>query len=45
MSLDGRFGRDVRTRSAPDALTIGPDGDLWYASGNEGRIGRVDLRP
>jgi hypothetical protein len=43
MTLDGTFGADVRTKSSPDALTIGPDGALWYAAGNEGRIGRVDI--
>ena len=42
MSYSGFFGRPVRTKSAPDAITVGPDGDLWYASGNESKIGRID---
>jgi len=41
MSLDGSFGRDVRTKSSPDGLTVGPDGALWYVSGNEGKVGRL----
>ncbi len=44
MAPGGVFGPDVRTKSAPDSITIGPGGDLWYASGDEGRIGRFDLR-
>ena len=28
-------------RSEPDALTLGPDGDVRYVSGNEGPVGRV----
>jgi virginiamycin B lyase len=44
MSLGGVFGRDIRTKSAPDSITIGPGGDVWYASGDDARIGRVDLR-
>jgi len=43
MSYGGGFGRPLRTKSAPDAITIGPDGNLWYASGNEAKIGRVEL--
>jgi virginiamycin B lyase len=38
---DGRFGHELRLRSHPDALTRGPDGDVWYVSGDEGRIGHV----
>ena len=41
MRFDGRFGRDLRLRSHPDALTLGPGGDLWYVAGDEGRIGRI----
>jgi hypothetical protein len=41
MSLDGRVGRPPALRSEPDALTLGPDGDVWYVSGNEGTVGRV----
>jgi virginiamycin B lyase len=43
MSLDGTFGRALRTKSDPDGVTIGPDGNLWYFSGNQGKVGRVDL--
>jgi virginiamycin B lyase len=43
MSYSGALGRPVTTKSAPDAITIGPDGALWYASGNEAKIGRLDL--
>ena len=43
LSLGGAFGRPVRTKSSPDAITIGPDGNLWYASGNESKIGRLDI--
>jgi len=43
MSLGGAFGRPVPTKSTPDAITIGPDGNLWYASGNESKIGRLDI--
>jgi virginiamycin B lyase len=43
MSLGGAFGRPVRTKSSPDAITIGPGGNLWYASGNESKIGRLDI--
>jgi len=39
---DGRFSRrELRLRSHPDALALGPDGDVWYVAGDEGRIGRV----
>jgi len=38
---DGSFGRELRLRSHPDALAFGPDGDVWYVAGDEGRIGRV----
>jgi streptogramin lyase len=41
MSLDGGFGRPLRLKSHPDALTIGPDGDVWYVAGDEGKIGHV----
>ena len=44
MSLGGVFGRDIRTKSAPDSVTVGPGGDLWYASGDDARIGRLELR-
>ena len=43
MSLDGAFGRPVQTKSTPDAITVGPDGALWYAAGNEGKVGRLDI--
>jgi virginiamycin B lyase len=43
MSLKGRFGRPIRTKSSPDAIALGIDGNLWYASGNEAKVGRVDL--
>ena len=43
MSYGGAFGRPLRTKSAPDAITIGPDGALWYASGNESKIGRIEI--
>ena len=43
MSYGGAFGRPLGTKSAPDRITIGPDGDLWYVSGNESRIGRIDI--
>jgi virginiamycin B lyase len=39
----GWYGREVRTKSSPDAITLGPDGNLWYTSGNESRIGRLKL--
>jgi hypothetical protein len=41
LSPYGVFRRDIRLRSHPDSLTLGPDGDLWYAAGDEGRIGRI----
>jgi virginiamycin B lyase len=41
MSVDGHFGRELRLRSHPDAITLSPDGDAWYASGDEGKVGRV----
>jgi virginiamycin B lyase len=44
MTVGGAFGRDIRTKSRPDALTIGPDGDLWYLASDEGRIGHLELR-
>jgi virginiamycin B lyase len=43
MSYGGYFGRPLRTKSVPDAITIGPDGNLWYASGNEATIGRIEI--
>jgi len=43
MTLGGAFGGPVRIKSSPDAITIGPDGNLWYASGDESRIGRLDI--
>jgi streptogramin lyase len=43
MSYFGALGRPVRTKSAPDAITVDPDGNLWYASGNESKIGRLEL--
>ena len=39
----GWYGREVRTKSSPDAITLGPDGNLWYTSGNESKIGRLKL--
>ena len=39
----GWFGREVRTKSSPDALTLGPDGNLWYTADDEDRIGRLTL--
>jgi virginiamycin B lyase len=39
----GWYDRELRTKSAPDAITIGPDGNLWYASGNESKIGRLEI--
>ena len=33
----------ARTKSAPDAITVGPDGALWYVSGNEGKVGRLAI--
>jgi hypothetical protein len=41
MSLDGRFGRELPLRSHPDAMTFGPDGNVWYVAGDEGKVGRV----
>ena len=26
----GGFGREAGTKSSPDAITVGPDGNLWY---------------
>ena len=43
MSYGGVFGRPLRTKSAPDRITIGPDGNLWYAAGNDGKIGRIAI--
>ena len=43
MSYGGAFSRPLRTKSAPDAITIGSDGALWYASGNEAKIGRIEI--
>jgi virginiamycin B lyase len=43
MHLDGTFARDVRTKSAPDAATLGPDGALWYAASDDGAIGRYEF--
>jgi streptogramin lyase len=42
MHPDGTFDREVRTKSAPDSSTLGPDGALWYAASDQGRIGRYD---
>jgi virginiamycin B lyase len=42
MTSWGWFGPALRTKSTPDALTRGPDGAIWYAAGNEGKIGRLD---
>jgi virginiamycin B lyase len=41
MSYWGWFGHAARTKSEPDALTRGPDGNVWYTAGNEGTIGRL----
>jgi virginiamycin B lyase len=43
LRLWGGFGRELRTKSSPDAITLGPDGALWYTSGNEAKIGRLEL--
>ena len=43
MSYGGAFSRPLRTKSEPDAITIGSDGALWYASGNESKIGRIEI--
>jgi virginiamycin B lyase len=43
LSYGGYFGRSLRTRSAPDRITIGPDGNLWYAAGNDAKIGHIEL--
>jgi hypothetical protein len=43
MSYGGALGRIAPVKSAPDAITIGPDGALWYASGNESKIGRLEI--
>ena len=29
--------------AVPADITSGPDGALWYASGNEGKIGRLEI--
>ncbi len=42
MTTDGTLGRNIRVRSAPDALTLSPDGALWYVSGDEGKVGRLE---
>ena len=39
----GEFGRELRTKSSPDAITLGPDGALWYTSGDESKIGRLEI--
>jgi streptogramin lyase len=33
----------VATKSSPSALTVGPDGNLWYASDSFAAVGRIDL--
>ena len=43
MTLDGTFSREARLRSAPDAIALGPDGALWYVSGDDAKIGRVAI--
>ena len=43
LNKGGWFGREVRTKCSPDALTLGPDGNLWYTADNEDRIGRLTL--
>jgi virginiamycin B lyase len=43
MSYAGALGRFTPVKSGPDAITIGPDGALWYASGNESKIGRLEI--
>jgi virginiamycin B lyase len=40
---DGSLRRPVATKSSPSALTIGPDGNLWYASDSFAAVGRIDL--
>ncbi len=43
MEHGGAFGASRRIKSSPDAMTIGPDGAVWYASADgDGRVGRVD---
>ena len=42
MSYWGWFGHAVRTKSSPDTLTRGPDGDVWYTADNDDSIGRID---
>jgi len=43
INLGGWFSWPLRTKSSPGATTLGPDGNLWYASGSESTIGRVRL--
>lgn len=44
MSYAGAFVRhNVQTKSIPDVMTLGPDGNLWYASSNEPSVGRLEL--
>src|SRR3954451_1787861 len=40
---DGSLRRPVATKSSPSALTIGPDGNLWYASDSFAAVGRIEL--
>ncbi len=42
MSYWGWFGHPVRTKSSPDALTRGPDGNVWYTADNDDSIGRLN---
>jgi streptogramin lyase len=35
--------RPVATKRSPSALTIGPDGNFWYASDSFAAVGRIEL--
>jgi virginiamycin B lyase len=40
---DGSLRRPVATKSSPSSLTVGPDGNLWYASDSFAAVGRIDI--
>lgn len=45
MTFGGVVEREFRLPSGrPDALTLGPDGAIWFSEGSLGQLGRLDIR-